>query len=439
MQKIYPYNFEEETLRTLVNPEELQMQQNLSDGFIIRHATAADKKAIESTVDKVFGKKVTPIVEKLFTYHPDLPVSDHFLIMDTTKSQVAAYFCLSRSTCVLNGTEFPVGHMEVVATLPEYRHRGFIRRLNDLFEQRVEEYQLPLLAIIGIPYFYRNFGYEYALPFNGTVTVPTELIPKLKKGEEEPVLVEAITEKTFNQYLKARDHHNSYLDFYRKLSPAEYAYLTHGKLGDDSTFRFFVLKQGNSVVGSFMLSIFGGVLEVQEVWVDNLAHVPSMLRYLKGVAKRHRLPFCIDLPSRPALKPVLEGWSRSKFSRPYAWMVRIPSVKRFLDTITPVLDQRLAQSDFHKISDSVRISWYRAAIEIIINGGKVQEIKDIPRNEIKEIDAAVPFPAIYQLFMGYRTMEALREIYPDANVRAVRLPLVQVLFPKIRAQLSPDL
>ena len=415
------------------------MQQDLGDGLIMRPAVAADKKAIRDTVEKVFGKEVGPIVEKLFTYHPDFPVSDHFLIMDTKKDQIVSYFCLSRKTCVLNGTEFSIGAMEVVTTLPDYRHRGYIRRLNELFEHRVEKYKLPLLVIIGIPYFYRNFGYEYALTFNGTVTVPTELIPKRKKGEEEPVLIDEITEQTFSQYLRARDHHNSYLDFYRKLTPAEYAYLTHGKLGDDSAYRFFVLKEGSSVVGSFMLSIGWGFIEVNELWVDNLAHVPSVLRYLKGIAKRRRLPIRIYQPSRPALKPVLEGLTRSRFGRPYAWMVRIPSIKRFLDTITPVLNFRLSQSDFRNISDSVRISWYRAAVEILIKNGKVREIKEIPRKEIKEVDASVPFPVIYQLFMGYRTIDQLREIFPDAGGQAMKLPLVQVLFPKIHAQLTPDL
>lgn len=415
------------------------MQENLGNGLVMRPAMAADKNAIKDTVEKTFGKEVGPIVEKLFTYHPDFPVSDHFLIMDTKKNQVVSYFCLSRSTCVLNGTKFTVGAMEVVCTLPEYRHRGLIRRLNELFEKRAEEYKLPLLVIIGIPFFYRNLGYEYALTFNGTITVPTEVIPQLKKGEEEPIVVEEITERTFNHYLKGREHHNSYLDFYRQLSSEEYAYLTHGKLGDDSAYRFFVLKEGTSVVGSFMLSIGWGFIEVNELWIDNLAHVPSLLRFLKDVSKRRRLPLRIYEPSRPALKPVLEGWTRSKFGRPYAWMVRIPSVKRFLDTITPVLNLRLAQSDFRKISDTLRISWYRAAIEIVIKNGKVKKITEIPCKEIKENDAAVPFPVIYQLFMGYKTLDELQEIYPDAGGRGAKLTLVQTLFPKIRAQLTPDL
>ncbi len=414
------------------------MQHDLGDGFIMRPATTADQKAIENTVKTVFGKAIGSMIDRLFNYHPDLLPSDHFLIMDTKKDKVAAYFCLVQSTCVLNGNEFPVGHMEIVTTLPEYRHRGFIRRLNELFEQRVEEYQLPLLVIIGIPFFYRNLGYEYGITWCGSITVPTELIPRLKKGQEEPVVVEEITDQTFNQYLKARDHHNSYLDFYRKIRPADYQYLTHGNLGDDSVYRFFVVKRDKAVVGSFMLSIGWGFVEVNELWVEDLTYIISMLRFLKTIAKQRRLPIRIYRPSRPAIQPVLEGLSRSKFEKPYAWYVRIPSIKRFLETITPVLEHRLARSDFSKLSNSVHISWYRAGIELVFEDGKVKEINEIKRKELKETDAAVPFPAIYQLLMGYKTIDELYQIYPDAGGQPMKLTLIQTLFPKIRAQLSPD-
>ncbi|MFX0077765.1 MAG: GNAT family N-acetyltransferase [Candidatus Hermodarchaeota archaeon] len=414
------------------------MQVDLGEGLIMRTATAADEKAIERVSKTVFGKEVSSMIDRLFNYHHDSPPSDHFLIMDTTKQKVVSYFCLSRTTCVLNGTEFPVGHMEIVATLPEYRHRGFIRKLNELFEQRVAEYQLPLLVIIGIPYFYRTLGYEYAINFDGTLTVPTELIPRLKKNEKEPVTIEEITEQTFDQYLRARKHRNSYLDFYRIITPADYPYLTHGKLGDDSVYRFFVVKHDTKPVGSFILSIGWGFLEMHELWVKNLTHIPTVLRYSKTLAKRRRLPIRIYLPSRPALQPVLEGLARSKFSRPYAWYVRIPSVKHFMETISPVLEKRLAQSDFAHLSDSLRINWYRAGIELVFKRGNIEKINEIKREEIKDMHVRVPFPVIYQLIMGYKTIDELHQTYPDVETLSLKLPIVRVLFPKIRAQLTPD-
>lgn len=414
------------------------MQDDLGEGFFMRTATAADEKAIERVVKTVFGKEVSPMIDRLFNYHPDSPPSDHFLIIDTKIQKVVSYFCLSRTICVLNGSQFPVGHMEIVATLPEYRHRGFIRKLNELFEQRVADYQLPLLVIIGIPFFYRTLGYEYALNFDGTLTIPTELIPRLKKNEKEPVTIEEVTEQTFDQYLTARKHRNSYLDFYRIITPTEYPYLTHGKFGDDSVYRFYIVKRDAKTVGSFILSIGWGFLEMHELWVEDLTHIPPVLRYSKTIAKRRRLPIRIYLPSRPALQPVLEGLSRSKFSRPYAWYVRIPSVKHFLETITPVLENRLAQSDFVRLSDSLRINWFRAGIELIFKNGKIKKINEIKREEIKDMHVRVPFPVIYQLLMGYKTIDELYQTYPDVETLSLKLPIVRVLFPKIRAQLTPD-
>ncbi|MFX1564802.1 MAG: GNAT family N-acetyltransferase [Promethearchaeota archaeon] len=414
------------------------MEQDLGDGFIMRPATRADQEAITATVKTVFGNEVSPMVDRLFNYHPDFPVSDHFLVMDTNKARVASYFCLSRTKCVLNGTEFPVGHMEIVATLPEYRHRGLIRRLNTIFEKRVEEYKLPLLVIIGIPYFYRSLGYVYGIPWGGTLVIPLELIPKLKKGEQEPVHFKEISHDTFDEYLRGRDVRNSYLDFYRKISSIDYSYLTHGRLGEDSVYRFYVVKQSDVLVGSFMLTVGWGFVEIHELWLDNLAHILPLLRFLKALARRRRLPLRIYRPSRPALKSALEGISRSKFERPYAWYIRIPSIKRFLETIAPVLEHRLSQSDFAQLSASLCLSWYRAAIELIFKDGNVHEINEINRQDLKEADVAVPFPAIYQLLMGYKTIDDLHQIYPDAGGRVLKLPIVRALFPKIRAELTPD-
>lgn len=113
-------------------------------------------------------------------------------------------------------------------------------------------------------------------------------------------------------------------------------------------------------------------------------------------------------------------------------------MKRFLDTITPVLEHRLAHSEFAQYSDTLRISWYRAAVDLVFAQGKVERITVIQREDVKEAHVSVPFPTIYQLFMGYRTIDELHLIFPDAGAQPLYLPIVRVLFPKIRAQLTPE-
>jgi hypothetical protein len=414
------------------------MYEELGDGLILRTGTESDFRAIKQHVQAVHGKEVPPMIDRLFNYHPNFPPSDNFLIEDSKTGKIVAYYCLKQNTGIMEGYKIPVGQMEIVGTLEEYRNRGLIRKLNEAFEQRVEEYKLPMVIIAGIPYYYRKLGYEYAIRMGGQLTVPLEVIPALKKGETEPVSIEEVTPDTLSEYLKARQKHNSYLDFYRHLSDTEFQYLTTGRFGDDSVYKFHLMRHNQKVVGIFILHIGWGNLEVVELWVEDLNHLMPVLRFTKRLAKRKRLPLSIYYTSRPAITQALESLSRSKFRRPYAWYVKIPSIKRFVETIKPVIEQRIAQSDFKGLTESLRLSWYQEGLELVFKKGKLTAIKSIPREEIKDMHIAVPFPVIYQLLLGYRSIEELHQIFPDAGGRAIKTPIIRVIFPKIAALWMPE-
>ena len=76
-----------------------------------------------------------------------------------------------------------VGRPEQVATHPDYRRRGLVRALFEAFHQRSAADGELLQAITGIEYFYRQFGYEYALDL--AAIAPFADIPNLKDGETE--------------------------------------------------------------------------------------------------------------------------------------------------------------------------------------------------------------------------------------------------------------
>ncbi len=378
------------------------------------------------------------MIDRLFKLHPNFPPSDNFIIEDTKTSKVVAYYCLKLNVGVLDGIQLPVGQMEIVGTLEDYRNRGLIRKLNEAFEQRVEEYKLPMIIIAGIPYYYRKLGYEYAIKMGGSLTFPLEQIPKLKKSEKEPISIEEVTENTFHEYLQAREKRNAYLDFYRLISESEFSYLSSGKLSEEAVYKFHIVRQNQKVVGIFILAIDWGALEISELWVEDINHLISILRFLKKIAKRKQLPLRIYPPSRPAIAQTLEALSRSKFGRPYAWYVKIPSIKRFLNIIKSVIEQRLAQSEFKHLTDSIRISWYQEGIELVFKKGKLMAINEIPRDEVKDMHVALPFPTIYQLLLGHRSIDELHQIYPDAGGRPTKTPIIRVIFPKIRALFTPE-
>ncbi len=65
------------------------------------------------------------------------------------------------------GIEFGVGRPELVGTLPEFRGKGLVRAQFDEIHKWCIERNMPVQAITGIPYFYRQFGYEMALDLVG--------------------------------------------------------------------------------------------------------------------------------------------------------------------------------------------------------------------------------------------------------------------------------
>jgi hypothetical protein len=109
-----------------------------------------------------------------------------------------------------------------------------------------------------------------------------------------------------------------------------------------------------------------------------------------------------------------------------------------VETIKPVIEQRIAQSDFKGLTESLRLSWYQEGLELVFKKGKLTAIKSIPREEIKDMHIAVPFPVIYQLLLGYRSIEELHQIFPDAGGRAIKTPIIRVIFPKIAALWMPE-
>jgi hypothetical protein len=75
----------------------------------------------------------------------------------------------------------------------DYRGRGLVRTLMDLVHGWSAERGDLLLVIAGIPYFYRQFGYDYGIPFPSERLVPPETkLDPCDEWETRPATVDDI-------------------------------------------------------------------------------------------------------------------------------------------------------------------------------------------------------------------------------------------------------
>ena len=78
--------------------------------------------------------------------------------------RVVSTATLLKETVRIGGVEVSAGQVELVATASDHEGRGLVRALMDEAHRRSSARGDLLQVMIGMPYFYRLFGYSYAMP-----------------------------------------------------------------------------------------------------------------------------------------------------------------------------------------------------------------------------------------------------------------------------------
>ncbi|KAG0303222.1 hypothetical protein BGZ98_006888, partial [Dissophora globulifera] len=186
---------------------------DIGDGLIMRWSTKADTTNVSTLIAEAF--RWLPIGGPLPTDSIPPPSEwarasgrrmlsgksaamsefDYAVVEDTKreegKNPIVACVSLHRHLAYYGSVNVHFGKPEVVASDPEYRNRGFIRRL--IFEMIHPESEARgdvLQFIPGIPYYYRQFGYEYGLTISPSAKIEsTDVVPPLAKGKSEPYIL----------------------------------------------------------------------------------------------------------------------------------------------------------------------------------------------------------------------------------------------------------
>ncbi len=428
--------------------------KDLGNGLVLRHANSADAEALVTFNARIHSEvgpdkpdeKVGAWVRDLMTKpHPTTGIDDFTIVEDTVSGKIVSSMNLIPQTWSYAGIEFGVGRPELVGTDPEYRKRGLVRTQFEVIHQWCAERDLKVQAITGIPYYYRQFGYEMGLALDGGRVGYLPHIPKLRKDAEERYKIRPAQKKDI-QFVS---------DQYKA---ANGRYLVSSCISED-LWRYELTQKGENNVTRLEIRVIettigeavGFLAHPPFLWgptltvlmyelkagVSWLEVTPSVLRYLKlegrTYAKKEKdqelKAFAMWLGTEhPVYEAISDRLPRKR--DPYAFYVRVPDLPGFIHHISPVLEERLANSVLVGHSGELKLSFFRSGVKLVFENGIIQEVNQYTPEHSNDGDVLFPDLTFLRVLFGYNDFWEVEKMFADCYARNDHgRALVPILFP----------
>lgn len=429
--------------------------RDLGDGLILRRSTLADREAVAAfQANTLLAEDEQPPLERLYHFvldlmsgdHPGFDPHDFTIVEEAATGRIVSSMAPISQTWTYEGIPFRVGQPDVVSTDPAFRRRGLVRaQMAEVHRWSAARGEM-VLGITGIPWYYRQFGYEMALSLDAGRLAYRTNVPALDAGEREAFSFRPATEDD--------------LPFIEAMHQQEAARSAVANVRDAAFWRFDLLARDPRNCMSSETRIIeaverpgvpaGVVMYPRRLWGDRLgvrlvevvsgvpwlAVAPGLLRYLDAAgmayAKRdggelntiafelgEAHPLYETVPHR---LPVIE--------RPYAWFVRVPDLPAFVRHIAPALDARLAASPQAGYSGEMTMSLFLSGLRFRFAEGRITVAPWTPE-QIEAGDAAFPGLTFLPLLFGFRSLDEILHAWPDsAVVSDAARALLPILFPR---------
>ncbi len=414
----------------MLDPKEADYRQPLGDGLVLR--TAAAERDVERVAEfngTIHGPGVASMTRNLFIHHPHTRGEDLIFVEDEHSGQVVSSLCLIPCTWRYDDVGLPAGEMGIVGTLEAYRHRGLIRAQVEVFKRRLRERGCSLSHIQGIPYYYRQFGYEYALPLEGGLRLEMRHVPT---PTDAPFTFRLATRADLPVLMRLYDEAVQDLAIHAVRDEATWRYLLAHTGGTETECENWIIQDADGQVIGYMRvpeHHFGEELVVSEVSRLGFDAALAALHHLKELAvERDKPGIRLNLPADCTLMRLARSLGAHDLTT-YAWQIHVPDVAALLRALTPVLERRVAGSPFAGLTRDVRLGLYRETLLLRFVAGRLTEVASLGFTGSE----AICFPPLQfiPLVLGYRTVEELRTTYPDVNVAPAWRLLVDTLFPRV--------
>ena len=407
-------------------------RRELGSGLTVRSvADAQDVERLAAFTGTVHGSGVADMTRELILHHPHTRPEHWLFCEDQTTGQIVSTLCLIPWTMRYEEVTLQAGEMGIVATLPEYRRRGLIRALAARHEELLHDGGYDLSHIQGIPYFYRQFGYEYAMPLEGGWRVELHTIPDAPADAAPPSFRQA-TVDDLPALARMYDTAAGDLAIHAVRDADEWRYLLGPSTQTEMLAEtWMVLDATNAPLAYLRLPRhgFGEGLIVNETSRMDADTAMAVLRQLKAWSTDRGKPYVrLSLPAAGTLVETARYLGAHDLGH-YAWQIKLVDVRRLVQKLAPVLERRLASSSLAGRTQNVCLNLYREAFDLCFREGKLTAVESLGFSERGGI--RIPPSLLAPLLLGYRSREELSRAHHDVSVSRENQHLVDVLFPRM--------
>ncbi len=432
----------------------VQVIEDLGDGLIIRHITPSDTEELvtfngtmHADPGEEFAHAVAIWTRDMIERPPrGFTIEDFTVVEDTRTGRIVSSLNLISQTWSYGGIPFGVGQVEAVATHPDYRRRGLVRRQFDIAHRWSAARGHLMQVVSGIPWYYRQFGYEMCVSHGGGRAGFPMLIPPLAEGAEEPFRIRPATGEDAGLFVRVAEHAAARYLLTCIRDEAQWRYEIEAHSSGSLSYRELrvIERASGEPVGYLAHSerLDGGQITVYAYelapGISWVAVTPSVLRYLaaevRAYAERHGTSefraYSFGLETE---HPVYQAIPNRLPHRGWigAWFIRVPDVARFLMHVAPVLAERLAASEAAGFSGEPKLNFHRSGLRLLFADGRLTAVVPWPDADFRAASASFPDLTFLQLLFGHRSLEELEYAFADCRAASEQgRVLLNILFPK---------
>jgi predicted acetyltransferase len=384
-----------------------------------------DYEAFYLMLDAAFPKEdVRGITRRFVENHPYMGNDNFFMVK--IRDEVAAGLLLLPQTWIIDEVKVKVAEMGCVGTRPEHRRKGLQRILNNEFDLHARENGYDLSVLAGIPYFYRQFDYQYAVDLDFSTEIDTEKIPvaltQLNRGEIKEDHISKMNDillETQQRYFVKSVRSSGVWKMQQDTS-------TYGGEPFDGS----ILLNENDMVGYYRFSVNkkDSTFYIREMSITKNVPLAEVSFVLKKHAEEHGLKRIKT--ALPHIDPINQHLRKigANVKKPYAWQIKPLDLFKLMQKMTPAFEKRIAESKFKGLTKELAFNFFKFAVKMVFVEGKIKKMEKYYGEDSRNLGFN-PY-AFVQMLVGYKSWRELSESYPDFWVRDNLDDLVDVLFPK---------